>query len=76
MLPCGNAALRRELRELSKLAIRRSIPYVASNVSLGDGHCAQGMNFTPCAFPIVTEATELYCFSTPARQNQCTRRLA
>jgi hypothetical protein len=28
---------------------------------------AQGMNFTPCAFPAVTEATELYCFSTPAR---------
>lgn len=46
-------------------------PYMPSIVSLGISHIAQGMNSTPCAFPVVTEATEPYCFSTPARQNQC-----
>jgi hypothetical protein len=46
-------------------------PYMPPTVSLGTDHTAQGMNFTPCAFPVVTEATELYCFSTPARLNQC-----
>lgn len=51
-------------------------PYVASNTSLGNGHIARGINFTPFAFPVVTEATELYCFSAPARQNQCTHRLS
>jgi hypothetical protein len=43
-------------------------PYVPSIVSLGTDHTAQGINFAPCAFPVVTEATEPYCFSTPAER--------
>jgi hypothetical protein len=39
---------------------------VPSIASLGTDHFALGMNSTPCAFPVVTEATEPYCFSTPA----------
>jgi hypothetical protein len=34
-----------------------------SIVSLGTDHTAQGINFAPCAFPVVTEAIEPYFFS-------------
>ena len=74
-LPLGSASVRRRPRELSELSFRRTIPYVASDVSLGTGHITRGINFTPRVFPVVAEATELYCFSTPARQNQCIRRI-
>ncbi len=46
-------------------------PYMPSIVSLGNNHIAQGINPTPFAFPVVIEAIEPYCFSAPARQNQC-----